>query len=81
MALTVSQRLREIGIRMAMGAKPRDILRMVLRQGLGLGLTGIVVGLLAAIGLTRLLQTLLLKFRRPIRLRLALWDWCSCLRR
>jgi len=59
MALTVSQRLREIGIRMAMGAKPRDILRMVLRQGLGLGLTGIVVGLLAAIGLTRLLQTLL----------------------
>ena len=59
MALTVSQRLREIGIRMAMGAKPRDILKMVLRQGLGLGLTGIVIGLFAAIGLTRLLQTLL----------------------
>jgi predicted permease len=59
MALTVSQRLREIGIRMAMGAKPRDILKMVLRQGLGLGLAGIVIGLLAAIGLTRLLETLL----------------------
>ena len=59
MALTVSQRLREIGIRMAMGAKPGDILKMVLRQGLGLGVTGIVIGLAAAIGLTRLLQTLL----------------------
>jgi putative ABC transport system permease protein len=42
-----------------MGAKPGDILSMVLRQGLGLGLTGIVVGLLAAIGLTRLLHSLL----------------------
>src|SRR6202050_2984953 len=59
MALTVSQRMHEIGIRMALGARPSAVLTMVLRQGLVLGLAGIAIGVLATMGLTRLLQTLL----------------------
>ena len=55
----VSQRTREIGIRMALGAPPRDLSRMFVRYGLTLAGTGAAVGLAVAIGLTRLMKALL----------------------
>jgi putative ABC transport system permease protein len=59
MALSVSQRTHEIGVRMAIGAWPREILRMVLGQGVALTVIGLALGLLGAIGLTRMLRGLL----------------------
>jgi predicted permease len=56
---TVSQRQREIGIRLALGAQGRDVLQMVLRQGAKLALVGVAVGIGAAFGLTRLMRNLL----------------------
>jgi putative ABC transport system permease protein len=59
MAHLVSQRTREIGIRIALGAVPREILGLVLSQGVRLALLGIGIGLLGAVATTRLLTRLL----------------------
>jgi ABC-type antimicrobial peptide transport system permease subunit len=53
MGYTVSQRTQELGIRMALGAQTRDVLRMVVRQGTLLALVGVVVGIGIALGVTR----------------------------
>ena len=59
MALTVSQRVKEIGIRIALGAQPSRVLLMVLRQGVVLAIVGVVIGLVGALALTGLVKSLL----------------------
>ena len=59
LAFSVSRRVREVGIRMALGAKPADILRMVLRQGMLLTALGLVLGLAGSMVAGRLLSDLL----------------------
>ncbi|HEV2206440.1 MAG TPA: ABC transporter permease [Candidatus Acidoferrales bacterium] len=59
MALSVSQRVREIGIRMALGAHPARIVKMLIGQGLGLALLGIGIGIAGGLAVTRLLKSLL----------------------
>ena len=55
----VGQRTHEIGIRMALGAEQSDVLGMVLREGMKMIVVGVAIGLLAAVGLTRLMASLL----------------------
>jgi predicted permease len=59
MSYTVIQRTREIGVRMALGASSRQVFRTILGQGLTTTAIGITVGVVAALGLTRTIQTLL----------------------
>jgi len=59
LAYAVSQRMREMGVRMALGAVPGRILREILTGGLRLAFLGLAIGLAAAFALTRYLQTLL----------------------
>jgi putative ABC transport system permease protein len=59
MAYSVAQRTQEIGVRMALGARPLHVLRLVFGQSLGMLLIGTVIGLAGAFALTRLMRTLL----------------------
>jgi putative ABC transport system permease protein len=59
MSYSVSWRIHEIGIRMALGAKRADVLRLVVRQGMTMTLVGLALGLLGAFGLSRVLRGLL----------------------
>lgn len=63
LSLFVAQRTHEIGIRMALGAEPRQVLRLVVGQGLVLGLAGAVAGVAIALGLSRFLSGLLYQIK------------------
>ncbi len=63
MAYAVSQRASEIGLRMALGARAGDVLRLILRQGLALTGIGLAVGLIAAIAATRLVASMLFEVK------------------
>jgi putative ABC transport system permease protein len=59
MAYSVTQRTREIGIRMALGAPPRNILKLVMKRGIFLTIAGVIIGLIGAFVLTRVVAKLL----------------------
>ncbi|MGB8593375.1 MAG: ABC transporter permease, partial [Candidatus Acidiferrales bacterium] len=59
MAYSVQQRTQEIGVRMALGASPKQVRRMVVVQGMQLALVGVILGVGSALGLTRLMSSLL----------------------
>jgi putative ABC transport system permease protein len=59
MAYSVGQQRREMGIRVSLGAEPRDIVRLVLGQGMKLAIAGVLVGAVASLAFTRLLASLL----------------------
>jgi putative ABC transport system permease protein len=59
MSYSVSRRTREIGLRMALGAETRDVIKLIVKQGLGLTLIGAMLGVMLAVAGTRLLTSLL----------------------
>jgi ABC-type antimicrobial peptide transport system permease subunit len=59
MAYLVAQRAREMGIRMALGARPGEVMTMVLRRGMGVALAGMLIGVVAAAAVTRFAASLL----------------------
>src|SRR3979490_472178 len=59
LAYLVAQRTNEIGIRMALGASHREVLRLIVRNGMRMTFAGLSLGIVAALGLTRLLAGLL----------------------
>lgn len=61
MAQAVGQRVREFGVRQALGARPIDILRLVLRGGAAMGLAGLAAGIALAMPVTRLVRSLLFR--------------------
>ena len=63
LAYAVTQRQREIGVRMALGAQKRNVLSLVLGHGLRLAVLGVALGLMAALALTRVIQSLLYDVR------------------
>lgn len=63
MAYSVTQRLHEIGVRMALGARRSQVVRMVIRQGMAITMAGILAGVAGALMLTRLLESLLYDVR------------------
>jgi ABC-type antimicrobial peptide transport system permease subunit len=59
LAFTVSQRRREIGVRVALGASPRSVLRLIVMQGMLLAVSGVVLGVIGASVLTRSMESVL----------------------
>ena len=62
-AYSVAQRTNEIGVRMALGARPADILTMVIQQGMRLAGAGVLIGLVGAVGITRVMKSWLFEVR------------------
>jgi putative ABC transport system permease protein len=60
MAYVVSQRTREVGIRMALGANRGDVMKMITRQGMRLAAIGVAIGLLLSLALAQVLSSLLI---------------------
>ncbi len=63
LSYAVTQRAHEIGIRLALGAKAGDVLKLIVRQGMALALTGVALGLAASLALTRVMTGLLFDVR------------------
>lgn len=63
LAFSVAQRRKEIGVRIALGASPGEVMRMILRQGLGLAAGGVVAGVIGARLLARTMQGLLFEIQ------------------
>ncbi len=59
LSYNITQRTKEIGIRMALGAESGEVVRLVLKQGVGLVLAGIAVGLVGALAFTRVMRSML----------------------